>query len=68
MTPAQIRAQVIIVLLGAPAIWLATTITSGDRWFYIGAVTGTLLICEVLVLRMPSIQSKRNEQPTKHDG
>lgn len=65
MHPAKIRAQIIIALLGAPALWLASTITSSSRWTYLGAVAVVLLVCEVLVLRFIPFQSQRDRQPPR---
>jgi bacteriorhodopsin len=66
--PAQIRAQVMIVLLGALALWLASTLTSSSRWLYIGVVIAVLIICEVIVLRFIPLQSKRDHQSKSNDG
>jgi hypothetical protein len=67
--PAKIRAQILIVLLGVPALWLASTITSPARWTYVGVVAVVLIVCEVLVLRFIPFQSKHDRQAEKnHDG
>jgi hypothetical protein len=62
MHPAKIRAQIILVLLGAPALWLASTITSPARWMYLGAVAVVLIACELLVLRFIPFQSKGDRE------
>ena len=60
--PTQIRAQVLIVLLGAPALWLASTLTTPSRWLYVGIVAAVLVVCEVLVLRFMPFQSRSDHR------